>query len=538
MAKKYDVIIIGSGVGGMGSAALLAKNFKQKVLVLEKAPFIGGRTLSFVFKGDKATVDGLELDRQGFEQMWNYVSAWAFTPEGMPTLDEIFKKGLADGYTMDSGHGLFWGHKGRIAFLLNYLGVPVEIPVNTGFAFVDYKRNKFYQVAKNQPYQWMTPEGFKATMTQLRDMAMTDLGAVPKLMNISLQQWLEERDIHHEAYDYIKNLAGSQTANNVPAITPAGDFLGYQAIARDIGMNLVDGSVGTISNPGITAIPLAMEESLIANGGEVWRNCPVEEVIIDKQRVKGISVRTKKGLETIYADKIVCNVRPTQIFQFIHARHFDQEWVRTIRKEFWSPGLLSAIIGMKRDVWKDKGIDERSFVFMPGCISKYEGFEGGAMDVVMWNMASSAGKSVARPSICKEPGRAPDGERDFCFSLPQLDFEMRNPENVKRLTTFCEAWFKRTWPTWKDDMKFWIWTPADRCYGDWRPVGTQRPDVISPWVEGLYFVGDQYGKRLWGGGVDGAALCATMCVDAMMNTYLEEEIFPPYHRGTPRPNTW
>ena len=110
MAKKYDVIIIGSGVGGMGSAALLAKNFKQKVLVLEKAPFIGGRTLSFVFKGDKATVDGLELDRQGFEQMWNYVSAWAFTPEGMPTLDEIFKKGLADGYTMDSGHGLFWGH--------------------------------------------------------------------------------------------------------------------------------------------------------------------------------------------------------------------------------------------------------------------------------------------------------------------------------------------------------------------------------------------------------------------------------------------
>ncbi|MGD0277114.1 MAG: NAD(P)-binding protein, partial [Syntrophales bacterium] len=56
MAKKYDVIVIGSGVGGMGSAALLAKNFKQKVLVLEKAPFIGGRTLSFVFKGDKATV--------------------------------------------------------------------------------------------------------------------------------------------------------------------------------------------------------------------------------------------------------------------------------------------------------------------------------------------------------------------------------------------------------------------------------------------------------------------------------------------------
>ena len=42
----------------------------QKVLVLEKAPFIGGRTLSFVGKGNKATVDGIELDANGFKQFW------------------------------------------------------------------------------------------------------------------------------------------------------------------------------------------------------------------------------------------------------------------------------------------------------------------------------------------------------------------------------------------------------------------------------------------------------------------------------------
>jgi hypothetical protein len=82
-------------------------------------------------------------------------------------------------------------------------------------------------------------------------------------------------------------------------------------------------------------------------------------------------------------------------------------------------------------------------------------------------------------------------------------------------------------------MEFCIWTASPEAYGLWRPVGVERPDVKSPWVEGLYFAGDQYGRRLWGGGVDGAALSAVMCVDAMEGTQQEEAIFPWYHRGVP-----
>jgi hypothetical protein len=52
-------------------------------------------------------------------------------------------------------------------------------------------------------------------------------------------------------------------------------------------------------------------------------------------------------------------------------------------------------------------------------------------------------------------------------------------------------------------------------------------------VGGLYFAGDQYGERMWGGGVDGAALSGVLCVDQIMGSGLEESIFPPYHRGIP-----
>jgi hypothetical protein len=104
---------------------------------------------------------------------------------------------------------------------------------------------------------------------------------------------------------------------------------------------------------------------------------------------------------------------------------------------------------------------------------------------------------------------------------------------VNRVVELCENWARATFPTWDEDLEFLIWTPSPEAYGLWRPVGMDRPDVTSPWVAGLYFAGDQYGRRLWGGGVDGASLSGVMCVDAMMGTVYEEEIFPEIHRGIP-----
>lgn len=534
MGQRYDAVIIGAGVGGLGVAALLAKAFKQKVLVLEKNPFIGGRVASFLGKGNKVAIDGLELDVLGFKQALAMSRCWL--GKCTPDIETIFEKGLLDGYTFESGgHGLFWGNKSRVRCLLNYLGKPVDIPTNTGFAFVDWQGgNKAYQVGKGQAYPWMSPEGFAATMEALRDMGRLSLQEVAAQMNISLQDWLNQRTFHPEAYDYIKVLAASQTAQAEPAMTPAGDFLGYMAIARDIKMNLVTGSVGTVANPGCMAIALAIEEAILENGGEVRRNAPVLDVIIENGRARGVTVPSQGSVDFIEAEAVICNIPPKHIFNVVHPRYFPAEWVKQLQNDFWSPGLLSAFIGLRRNLWADKGIDERSFIYMPGVI-KHEGYIG-CVDMVMWNMASSSIDSVSRPGFATLPGRAPQGKRDFCFSTSLTDKEMRNPQKVNRVIDFCEEWFKITFPgAWEKDVEFVIWTPSDEAYGNWRPVGAERPDVKSPYVDALYFVGDQYGKRLWGGGVDGAALSAVMCADVLMGTDYEREIMPPYHRGIPKP---
>lgn len=523
MAKKeYDVVVIGSGVGGCGVAALLAKDFGKKVLVLEKAPHIGGRVASYTGKGDKVTIDGLSLDSRGFRKSLADSRCWVSYCE--PDLETMFRKGLLDGYTFENGgHGLFWGNKSRCHLLLEYLGKEVDMPVNTGLGFVDAAKGyKIYQVPPRQPYPWQSEEGYRATLSALRQMGGLSLEECAAAMETDVQTWLEERGLtkNVEAYDYIKVVMACQNAMAEPKMAPAGDFLGYMAMARDIGMNLHSGSVATMADPGCMGIPLAMEEVLTGAGGEILRGTPVEEVMIESGRVRGVMVRSAQGgYEAIDAPVVVCNIPPKHIFGVLHPRHFPSEWVDLLQTKFWSPGLLSAFIGLKDNVWEAYGVDERSFIWMPGII-KHEGYIG-AVDMVMWNMASCA-------------KRAPEGKRDFIFSTALTDREMRNPQKVMRVINFCMDWFKRTFKGWKENVEFVLWTPSDEAYGNWRPVGEKRPDVKSPYVEGLYFVGDQYGERLWGGGVDGASLCALMCVDAMMGADLERKVLPFYHRGIPR----
>ncbi len=537
--KKYDVIIIGAGTAGLGTAALLSRDFNKSVLVLERAPFIGGRLASFVGKGDKVYIDGMELDANGLQRALALIGCWI--PKCTPELEECFKQGMFDGYTLDTGHGLFWGNRGKIRNFMDYLDKPVDMPCNVGFAFVDYKKgNKAYQVAKGEPYQWMSEEGYKSTMKALRDMATMSFEDVAQTAHMSFEEWLQSRNVHKQAYDYIKVLAASQTGQADLNLTPAPDVLGHMCIASDIRMNLVDGSCSTVANPGTMAFALLMEKVVKENGGEILRNTPVLETVIQKGKVEGVTYQTSEGIETAYADAVICTVPSKQMLQVIHPRNFPQEVVDRIQEEYWGAGMITGLGGMQSNVWEEKGIEERSFIYMPDVIGTEEGYSG-CVDMVLWNLASTARGSNSSPELTDETGSAPEGKHGWIFSTALTHEEMRDPHKVNRVIEWNERWWKRTFGAdkWESEMDFLVWMCSDHAFAYIQPIGYDRIDVKSPWVEGLYFAGDQYGERLWGCGVDAAALSAALCVDVMMGSNLEEKIFKPYHRAMPaRVKTW
>jgi len=259
----------------------------------------------------------------------------------------------------------------------------------------------------------------------------------------------------------------------------------------------------------------------------VRRATAVKEVLLQGKRVTGVRIKAEDNdyeqYRTIEADNVICTIPPKYIFNVLPKEPFPAKWVELLQKKFWGAGLLTAYCGAKSSLWESVGIEDGSFIYMPGII-RDEGYIG-AVDMVMCDFTAWGDHKA---------GRSPQGKHDFLFSTALTDEEMRNPKKVNRVIEVCEAWARAKFPSFDRDVEFIIWTPGPEAYGLWRPVGEDRPDVKSPWVKGLHFAGDQYGERLWGGGVDGAALSAVMCVDTMMGSKNEEAIFPAYHRGIPK----
>jgi monoamine oxidase len=199
--KKVDVIVIGSGVAGMTAAATLAQDCKKKVVVLERASFVGGRCLSYVGTGKTVVADGNEMDAAAFEKSLGL--AHCYLGKCTPDIETIFENQLLDGRTFEAGgHGLFWGNNNRASMVLDHFGQHVEMPLNRGLGFVEWqglnedgtvKPTISHQVKKSQAYQWMTEEGFAKTMQQLGDMSRLTFEDLSELTTVPLQGWLEKR---------------------------------------------------------------------------------------------------------------------------------------------------------------------------------------------------------------------------------------------------------------------------------------------------------------------------------------------------------
>ncbi|MBW1785966.1 MAG: NAD(P)/FAD-dependent oxidoreductase, partial [Deltaproteobacteria bacterium] len=63
--NKFDVVVIGAGIGGLSAGALLADSGGFQVLILEYLPFIGGRCSSLKHKGYTMTTGAVAIEGGG-----------------------------------------------------------------------------------------------------------------------------------------------------------------------------------------------------------------------------------------------------------------------------------------------------------------------------------------------------------------------------------------------------------------------------------------------------------------------------------------
>jgi hypothetical protein len=126
------------------------------------------------------------------------------------------------------------------------------------------------------------------------------------------------------------------------------------------------------------------------------------------------------------------------------------------------------------------------------------------------------------------PTTAPEGKHlaGMASSILAEEAHDKNKVNIviDRMLKFADTAFSG----WRKSLDFMLFTVGDTCIL-WRHPEDEWVDARCPTVEGLYFAGDTYGKRLNEGGIEGAAHSAFICASAITGKdYLQ--LLPPVFR--------
>ena len=253
MQKEYDVIVVGSGVGGCCAAALLAYQGKR-VLLAEKRSYLGGRFSTVNRDGYLCATGGLAVPvGRNLEQVCEQVGI----PSGVKPSTKVAT--WLDGKLYD--------HKG---------GVTRRIIQEVSESPEEAKR---VLSALNRAMQWQPP----GNQVSFRDW---------------LNQYTRNRRIHGMFQSTISSLL-TVNSNELPA----GEYFKVIEVISPLTFGFIEG--------GSLALWERIGELVKSAGGDVLVGASAEKILASKNRVTGIQLRYQQRSHQLSAPIVVSNLGPT-----------------------------------------------------------------------------------------------------------------------------------------------------------------------------------------------------------------------------------
>ncbi len=483
--QAYDVVVIGSGPGGLSAATLLQKRGLD-CLLIEKNNLLGGKMIS--------------IEKDGY--------AYDLFPHGqVPMRGSAFEDIFAElGVSDEFVPALEPDDPRDVITLLYRRGDRSEYNrVTQGQAMADPE--PFFKL-------WDLEEGQKQAavkvMTEMATMSDEEIG---KLDGITMEEWLAEREVPGPLYNYLGFHANASLAEPLDLVAASEQILIMKQMMLQGGGGQYKGGFG-----GLTEV---MVREFEKNGGTLIKGCRVDAIRIEDGAVTGVT--TPEGAFSAPVVVSSAGIQPT-ILKLCGPEHFDKSYLNyiwglvpgwaftSIRYFLREPVMKTAMYVMySDDSWLDTARFEK--------IKKGEIPEEVILFMVNHNFydenAAPPGKQVlVSGTVCSSNPEAEEIEGLW----ERMDAQMR--EFFPEIWEACE---RREYNGPREIAELTrdsvIQGQGGECVGLAQIVGqcgSMKPDSKTP-INGLYIAGADAGAR--GMGTHQSALSGT-AVARMVQHYL------------------
>ena len=274
--KSCDVLVIGSGMGGLCAAALLSHAGYQ-TLVAERLPRIGGRCATIEYKGFKCATG-------------------AIGPEMGGLLEETFRQVGAEFDVRPAGPPSYL-IKGKIC----------EVPPKGGFralfsaATSDQAELERVMGAISGALSWMVPSE-----------------------SISLREWLLQYTQNESILGIFQAMVSATTMLNADELPAREYFLFLKKLRGYRGFGFCPG--------GSIALPRALAKVIEKHGGAVWTRSLAVQITTDKGIVRGALI-DKEGQEIeVHASAVISNCGPKKTVELVGSEHIDKGYLKKLEE--------------------------------------------------------------------------------------------------------------------------------------------------------------------------------------------------------------
>ena len=305
--NEYDVAVIGSGIGGLCSAALLAHQ-NYKVILVEALERLGGRFSTADYEGFKITTGALGIHTKG-------------------VIEDVYREVGADFDVTDVSQTSIWidgkwyetPQKGQIRFLLSLVD-----------AIGEEKAKLIGRFA-----QRVAVEKIKSAFRQGAEYGR------PLDDRLSFRDWLKQYTDNERVLQVFASLTSAiSTVNDFEY--PAAHWFAYVSKRGQGG--LLNFGCATRGN---IVLAESLAKVVTARGGDVWTSCPARRIVVKNGSAVGIVVE-RDGKDTELSCKIVISdVGPKRTVELAGSENFDADYLTQVRSLKVSPIVASMVASDK-----------------------------------------------------------------------------------------------------------------------------------------------------------------------------------------------